>query len=610
MISGRLSRLQADGDVMTGAEQVLVEDWCQQYPSHSVGALAFGADGALYVTGGDGASFNFTDYGQDGSPVNPCGDPPGAPGTAADASDRRGRRAAQPGPAHGRRSRRARRRACCASTRDTARRCRTTPTPPARDPNARRDRRVRPAQPVPHDGPAGHERGLARRRRLEHVGGDQPRRPGRARGQLRLAVLRGRRPPARLRRREPRPLRAPLHGRARARRAPRSSPTTTPPRWSPARAARRAARPSPASPSPRPPPPSRPPTTARCSSPTTRATASGRCARARTALPSPSTIETFAAGAANPVDLAFGPGGDLFYPDFDGGTIRRITYTAANQPPTAVARATPEDRPRAARGQLRRHGLHRPGGRQPQRTPGTSTATARTTTPIRPRRQRTYSVAGDVAASLRVSDAEGATATDTVTITVGNTPPTATIELPDTGDHMEASATRSPSAARPPTPQDGALPAASLSWKLLLQHCPSDCHDHPIQTWDRRRPQAPSPRPTTSTRPTSSCCLTATDSGGLSATQMVRLDPRTVDPHASPSSPGGLTLDRRTPPGESLVHAHASSSARDTRSPLRPSSGGGSGRCASPPGPTAERARTTSSRRRSTPPLRRATGSS
>ncbi len=32
-----------------GAEQMLIGDWCQQYPSHSVGALAFGADGALYV---------------------------------------------------------------------------------------------------------------------------------------------------------------------------------------------------------------------------------------------------------------------------------------------------------------------------------------------------------------------------------------------------------------------------------------------------------------------------------------------------------------------------------------------------------------------------------
>ena len=66
VVSGRLSRLQATGNVMTGTEQVLIEDWCQQFPSHSIGTLEFGRDGALYASGGDGASFNFVDYGQDG----------------------------------------------------------------------------------------------------------------------------------------------------------------------------------------------------------------------------------------------------------------------------------------------------------------------------------------------------------------------------------------------------------------------------------------------------------------------------------------------------------------------------------------------------------------
>ena len=80
VVSARLSRLTASGNFMTGPEQVLINDWCQQYPSHSIGSLAFGADGALYVSGGDGASFNFTDWGQDGNPLNPCGDPPGGVG--------------------------------------------------------------------------------------------------------------------------------------------------------------------------------------------------------------------------------------------------------------------------------------------------------------------------------------------------------------------------------------------------------------------------------------------------------------------------------------------------------------------------------------------------
>lgn len=66
VVSGRLSRLTAGGNTSTG-ETVLIEDWCQQYPSHSIGSLVFGPDGALYASAGDGASFNFTDWGQDGS---------------------------------------------------------------------------------------------------------------------------------------------------------------------------------------------------------------------------------------------------------------------------------------------------------------------------------------------------------------------------------------------------------------------------------------------------------------------------------------------------------------------------------------------------------------
>ncbi len=71
-VSSRLSRLTASGEVMSGPEVVLREGWCQQFPSHSVGDLAFGQDGALYLTHGDGAHFNFPDYGQVG---NVCGDP-------------------------------------------------------------------------------------------------------------------------------------------------------------------------------------------------------------------------------------------------------------------------------------------------------------------------------------------------------------------------------------------------------------------------------------------------------------------------------------------------------------------------------------------------------
>jgi len=77
----RISRLQINGEVMTGAEQVLVEDYCHQYPVHSGGGLEFGADGYLYASGSDGSTARLWDWGQTGTPANPCGDPPGGVGS-------------------------------------------------------------------------------------------------------------------------------------------------------------------------------------------------------------------------------------------------------------------------------------------------------------------------------------------------------------------------------------------------------------------------------------------------------------------------------------------------------------------------------------------------
>ena len=51
-------------------------------------------------------------------------------------------------------------------------------------------------------------------------------------------------------------------------------------------------------------------------------------------LPEPGTLAVFVPGAASPVDLKIGPGGDLFYADLVGGTIRRISYSAPAPTPT------------------------------------------------------------------------------------------------------------------------------------------------------------------------------------------------------------------------------------------------------------------------------------
>ena len=86
VVMGRISRLTVAGSgsgntMVAGSEHVLVEDWCDQFPSHSIGTIVFGPDGYLYAAGGDGASFTEVDWGQlggtGGVPVNACMDPGG-----------------------------------------------------------------------------------------------------------------------------------------------------------------------------------------------------------------------------------------------------------------------------------------------------------------------------------------------------------------------------------------------------------------------------------------------------------------------------------------------------------------------------------------------------
>ena len=262
---------------MTGTEQVLVEDWCQQYPEPLVGTVAFGRDGALYASGGDGASFNFADYGQDGAPVNPCGDPPGgvgatltpptAEGGALRSQDlRTAGDPVEPGRhGHPRRPRHRRRAAG-----QPARRAAPTPTRGASSPTACATPSASPCDPAPTSSGSATSAGTTGRRSTGIAARPTPVE------NFGWPCYEGVGPPGRLRRREPQHLREPLRAPAGAVTAPyftyhhngRVVPSETCPTGSSSvaglafafDAARARTRPS---------------TTARCSSPTTRATASG-----------------------------------------------------------------------------------------------------------------------------------------------------------------------------------------------------------------------------------------------------------------------------------------------------------------------------------------------
>src|SRR6185312_3422802 len=89
-------------------------------------------------------------------------------------------------------------------------------------------------------------------------------------------------------------------------------------------------------------------------------------------------------------------------------------------------------------------------------------------------------------------------------------------------------------------PQDGTLPASALSWSLVLQHCPSNCHTHFLQTFSGVD-HATFPAPDHEYPSYLELSLTATDSGGLTNTRTIRLDPKTVALSFA-ANPSGLSL--------------------------------------------------------------------
>ena len=276
VVSGRL--VAPDGERRHGdrTEKVLINDWCQQFPSHSVGDLQFGPGGALYVSGGEGASFDTARLRAARHPATPAATRPAASAATQTRPTRRGRRAAQPEPAPpGRRAPDARRHDPARRPDDRRRPAGQPPAPAARTPTPAGSSptacATRSASPSGRDGELWiGDVGWSNVEEIDRIV-NADRRPV---DELRLALLRGANPPAVLPGRRPEHLPGPLRARREPSRAPyysyRHAAKVVPGETCP-RAARRSA----ASPSTTGGPYPGRATTGRCSSPTTRGTASG-----------------------------------------------------------------------------------------------------------------------------------------------------------------------------------------------------------------------------------------------------------------------------------------------------------------------------------------------
>ncbi|GAA1144433.1 hypothetical protein GCM10009630_48730 [Kribbella jejuensis] len=530
--SARLSVLNANG-----AEQVLVEDWCQVFPSHSIGSIEFGPDGMLYAGGGDGGSFNYVDYGQDGYPAsdatpdNPCGDgpapvgatltPPTAEGGALRAQDLRTPN--DPTTLDG---------SIIRIDPDTGQAAPGNPLTSSADLNARRIVAEGLRNPMRFTFRPGTNElwigdvGYSTWEEIDRIPDPKAavtnfgwpcyegpaQQPGYASAKLNICQN--------------------LY-------AAGSSAVATP--YYAYKHTDQVG--------------------GTCSTGSSSISGmsfykggnypaqydgalfftdySRKCTWAMmpgsNGLPDPSDIQLFASGYGA-TRLQTGPGGDLFAVDYDNGRILRYVYNGTNNPPTAIIHADPASGPTPltvtfdgtasndADGDpityswdLNGDGVY-----------GDSTAATV---------QHTYTTSGSVTVRLRVSDGKTSTTTSTQ-INVANTAPTATITSPGpattwkVGDTINFSGTAT-------DPEQGTLPASALTWTLIMHHCPSDCHTHTITSMTGASGSFVAPDHEYPSY--LELKLTATDSGGLTDSKSVLLNPQTVKLTAG-SWPAGMPV--------------------------------------------------------------------
>lgn len=522
--SARLARIRAAGNVAAGPEEVLLEGWCQQFPSHTIGSLAFDSHGALYVSSGDAAGYTFVDHGQRGVPPNPCGDPTGE-GGALRSQDLR--TTGDPTGFDG---------SLLRLDPDTGEPVPTNPLFSSPDPNARRivahgfrnpfRFTIRPGTREVWVGDVGWMDADEINRipdaadlTVENFGWPcyegTSRQPSYDAADLSLcedlyededAVARP----------------AFSYGRAEDIVPGETCPdgmTISALEFYEGGAYPEA-----------------------YEGALFFADLSRSCIWV--VFPGPggepdfATREVFMTGSSMVVDLQAGPGGDLFYVDHLGA-IRRLEYTASNHPPSAVieADATSGEVPLTVQFDA---GFSTDADADPLTFAWDLDGDGELDDSNDAAPSWVYDVRGAYTVRLRAQDAYGQSDYASITIAAGESRPTAEIEAPSPGSFTWRTAETIAFTGQAADAEDGPLPAGVLSWMLVLHHCPTTCHEHVLESRsgvangsfsapDHDYPSYLEIR------------LEATDSSGLTDEASVTIQPEVVEVTFA-SEPAGLVL--------------------------------------------------------------------
>ena len=252
--------------------------------------------------------------------------------------------------------------------------------------------------------------------------------------------------------------------------------------------------------------------------------------------------QEFMTGVNVPVHLEFGPFGAtqaLYYLDYGGGAVHRVTYTGDNTPPVASF----WQRPDGLTVHLDGTASYDPDSGDAVRTWRWDFGDGTSATTTTPRVSHTYTAARDYTATLQVSDVAGSLSDPfSRDVYAGEHPPTVSITAPASTARFSVGQQVTISAAAN-DPEDGTLPGSAISWTVKLQH---GTHSHPYagpSNGSSITLAYPSPEDLASTQNSYLIATAvATDSRGLTSRADRKLLPKQVTISLATSPTGGRVV--------------------------------------------------------------------